>query len=224
MPAREYIRFTSDGMVEEIEEVVKGRTTLDKFYKELQSNGPNGFTTPIMPPGTICYSSEMYEDTGQKREVVIMFEPHSVRSIFYHKHRTDPNSAVEHYRIAMPHCVFRFEFRSGRLNYMNAAVVKARPTRTQDSVYRLEMPNINDMGSVCIQLLGEPGNISESCTKTLDSFFTGQPFSQDWTSYPPGVRGFPDWQERTLVNPRFILDKEWPRLGTMADFIERNGY
>jgi hypothetical protein len=87
------------------------------------------------------------------------------------------------------------------------------------------MPNINDgTGSVCIDLLNEPGNMAESCTKTLDSFFTGQPFSQDWVSWPPGVNGFSSWQEQTESNPRFILEKDWRPMGDFRSFIEESRY
>ena len=213
------IRIKPDGMVQHVQEVILKTTTMSGFYSEMQNIGTATLCSPILPRGAICHARK--NDGDQLHEYITMFFASQKVTISYRSMQdTVTEENVKTYTIAMPHLLLRQHFINGRISDMQSGVIKKIPEHMQDSVFLLQMPNIFEDGKVCIPLQGTPGDIVRTCQANIDLFFGQAPFSNDLIVWPPGISGFEDWQIKTDMNSRFILETEWKYLCKLDSFVK----
>lgn len=206
-----------DGIVTHERTVVVGRVPLKDFFNNVSQLAPSTISTPILPINTIRYVK-----TGSAgNHVVTVFHPSRIMTIFWHSFR-ERDSRPTPYNVAFPHMLFKMTFgNSQTITRVGVAIIKERPTRLQDRLYYLKMPNVHrNSDLVCMTPNSTPGDIVESCTKTLDAFFTGQSFNEDILHWPAGIENFSDWQTKTEDNPRFIESIEWDYMCTLGEWTD----
>lgn len=210
-----------DGLVKKGRFVASETIPLKDFFENLQRLAPQSVNTPPLPAGCVKYYRSASDAGGQHK--FIIFQPARIRTIFYSTGGPAfrQTGTPQPYNIAFPNLLFKLSFNSaGNVSNTKIAVVKQRPTRDQEQIFYMRMPNVR-RDQICMTPQSTPGDFAESCNRTIDAFWTGQSFNDDWAQYPRGVASFEDWQAKSEADPRFLDNQEWEYCCTMGEWVTR---
>ena len=213
------------GKVSQVREVEVSSVRLGQFMEKLADQAPQEVCTPPLPVNTVRYIKTPFR--GTYAEVYTIYSPPQLLTISYRARR---HSEADHtlYDVSFPGMLFKFTFDSrGTMGKPMLAIVKTRPQRDQERLYKPHIPNVfNDGGNdgeICMTPINMRGDPAKSCTDTIMNFFTGQPFNDDLNFWPPTVSDFEQWQEKTKENARWIEEAEWEYWTTFGEWSKKPG-
>lgn len=209
-----------DGLVKKEQTAVLEAVPLSEFFENVSKLSPTDISTPVLPPNTIKYICSSDRETHGLHTFVLYY-PSAVRTIYYGS-RGGSIANNTAYNIVFPSLAFKINFSSRMtITGVHVAVTEGRPTRDQAKLFKFRIPNLSG-DRICMNPASSPGDMAESCINTIDGFFVGQSFNTDWSQFPHGVTGFPDWQAKTVENERFLEDHTWDYHCTLGEWVLPN--
>lgn len=212
------------GKVSRVRLVESEHVRLSDFMKNLTEQAPKELSTPPLPPNTVRYIKQPTRRNFV--ETFIVFSPPQMLTVSFRARRR-PGGQHDLFDVSFPGMLFKISFdSSGAMGKPTAAVVKTRPQRDQEQLFKPHIPNIfndhsDNMGEICMTPMNIRGDRAKSCSDTILNFFTGQPFNDDLNYWPPGISSFSEWETKTKEDPRWIEEANWPYLCTFGEWCSR---